>query len=130
MAVEVGQIIKGTVTGVKKFGAFIKLEDGSTGLCHISEVSNAFIKDIETHLTMNQEVTVKVIGIDEKGKINLSIKQTLKQESRPAPVRRTYEPRKKDLDSLLTDFMKESDEKLRTMKSKKSRRGNGHNKNK
>jgi S1 RNA binding domain protein len=130
MPVEVGQIVKGTITGVKKFGAFIKLADGSTGLCHISEVSNSFVKDIESHLTVNQEVDVKVIGIDEKGKINLSIKQTQKVAPRPVYSKPKWEPRKKDFDSLVSDFLKESDEKLKTVKSKKSRRGNGYNKNK
>lgn len=130
MSVEIGQIVKGTITGVKKFGAFIKLEDGSTGLCHISEVSNAFIKDIESHLSLNQEVEVKVIGIDDKGKINLSIKQTQKVAPKPAMPRRSFEPRKKDFESLMSDFMKESDEKLKTIKSKKSRRGNSYNKKK
>ena len=130
MPVEVGQIVKGTITGVKKFGAFIKLEDGSTGLCHISEVSNSFVKDLETHLTVNQEVDVKVIGIDEKGKINLSIKQTQKVAPRPTFTKPKGEPKVKDFDSLVNDFLKESDEKLKTVKSKKSRRGNGYNKRK
>lgn len=128
MPVEVGQIVKGTITGVKKFGAFIKLEDGSTGLCHISEVSNAFIKDIEEHLSVNQEVNVKVIGVDDKGKINLSIKQTQKPAPKPAYSKPRWEPKKKDFESLVSDFMKESDEKLRAINSKKSRKSKGYNK--
>ena len=135
MPVEVGQIMKGTITGVKKFGAFIKLPDGSTGLCHISEVSNGFVKDIEIHLSVDQEVEVKVIGIDKDGKINLSIKQTQKN----VPVKQPYKKRStdnrfrpkpepaKDFESLVVDFMKVSDEKLRSTKSAKSRRSNGYN---
>jgi S1 RNA binding domain protein len=132
MPVEVGQVVKGTITGVKKFGAFIKLPDGKTGLCHISEVSDQFIKDIETFLTMNQEVEVKVIGIDGTGKINLSIKQAQNPETASKPVRRPQSrpqsrpPVKKDIDSLIDGFMKESDEKLKTIKNKKSRKGNGY----
>jgi S1 RNA binding domain protein len=126
MPVEVGQVLKGKVTGVKKFGAFIKLPDGSTGLCHISEISQSFIKDVDTHIEVNQEVNVKVIGIGKDGKVNLSIKQT---EERVAPPQ-SRAPRKemvKDFDSLVSDFLKTSDEKLKTIKSNKSRRGNGYN---
>ena len=130
MPVEVGQIVRGTVTGVKKFGAFIKLPDGSTGLCHISEVSNSYVKEIEDHLSMNQEVDVKVIGIDEKGKINLSIKQTqppAPQQARRAPQHHQKKEESKDFESLMNDFMKNSDKKLKTIKRKKTRRGNGFN---
>ncbi|MBN2259371.1 MAG: S1 RNA-binding domain-containing protein [Clostridiales bacterium] len=131
MPVEVGQVLKGTVTGVKKFGAFIKLPDGSTGLCHISEVSNDFVKDLETHLTMEQEVSVKVIGIGKDGKINLSIKQTQPKTHRPYKERPQFKQETvKDFDSLVSDFLKTSDEKLKTVKSGKTRRGNGYNKRK
>lgn len=120
MPVEVGQIVKGTITGVKKFGAFIKLPEGSTGLCHISEVSNSYIKEIESHLTVGQEVDVKIIGIDKSGKINLSIKQT--QVKAPPPPKKEMS---RDFESLVSDFLKTSDEKLKTIKSSKTRRGNG-----
>ena len=128
MPVEVGQILKGTVTGVKKFGAFIKLPDGSTGLCHISEISKDFIKDIENHISVDEEIDVKVIGIGKDGKINLSIKQTVAQ---PVEKKRSYTPQpkkqEKDFESLMSDFIKTSDDKLKTMKGKKTRRGNGFN---
>ena len=139
MPVEVGEIVKGTITGVKKFGAFIKLPDGSTGLCHISEISNKYIKDIETHLTLQQEVDVKIIGVDKGGKINLSIKQT-QSDAQPQKSRsyqnknaqRKFTPSNRkvktnDFESLITDFIKTSDEKLKTVKSNRTRRGNGFN---
>jgi len=123
MPMEVGQILKGTVIGVKKFGAFIKLPDGSNGLCHISEISNEYIKDLSTHLTMNQSVDVKIIGIDKSGKINLSIKQTTKRK----PVVARKEDPKKDFENLMNDFIKSSEEKMKTIKNGKNRRGNGFN---
>ena len=82
MALEVGSIVEGKITGVKKFGAFVALPGGKSGMVHISEVSNDFIEDLDTVLTDGQEVKVKVINIAEDGKIALSIKRTL---PRPEP---------------------------------------------
>jgi len=86
MAVESGEVLKGKVTGITNFGAFVELPDGSSGMVHISEVSNSFVKDIRELLTENQEVTVKVLEINEKGKISLSIKKAL-PESEDNPSR-------------------------------------------
>ncbi len=82
MALEVGQIVEGKVSGITGFGAFIDLPDGETGLVHISEVARNYVKDINEHLSLNQTVKVKVLSLDEKGKISLSIKKA--QENRPA----------------------------------------------
>ena len=86
MQFEVGSILEGKVTGVKKFGAFVALPEGKTGMVHISEVSNEFIQDLSTVLEEGQMVKVKVINIAEDGKIALSIKRTLPQQPRaPRP---------------------------------------------
>ena len=85
MAVEIGEILDGKVTGITNFGAFVELPDKSTGMVHISEVSNTYIKDIHEQLSENQEVKVMVIDINEKGKIALSIKKALPEEEAPAP---------------------------------------------
>ena len=69
MQFEVGSILEGKVTGVKKFGAFVALPEGKTGMVHISEVSNEFIQDLSTVLEEGQTVKVKVINIAEDGKI-------------------------------------------------------------
>ena len=79
MEFEVGSIITGKVTGITKFGAFVTLAPGKSGLVHISEIANTYVNDIREHLTENQEVSVKIIGIDQSGRINLSIKATLPQ---------------------------------------------------
>lgn len=94
MSVEVGMILNGKVTGIKHFGAFVKLPGGENGLVHISEVSNAYVADLQTHLQEGQEVQVKVIGVDENGRINLSIKQAMLREERPVRADRpTRQPR-------------------------------------
>ncbi|HHX51031.1 MAG TPA: S1 RNA-binding domain-containing protein, partial [Clostridia bacterium] len=83
MSIEVGSIIEGVVTGITKFGAFVELPGGVTGLVHISEVADAYVKDVNDYLKEHEPVKVKVINIDDKGKIGLSIKQTLpRNESR------------------------------------------------
>lgn len=81
MSIEVGQKITGKVTGITHFGAFISLPDNKTGLVHISEVSDGYVKEISSVLTVGQEVTVKVLSIADDGKISLSIRQA---SDRPA----------------------------------------------
>ena len=88
MQLEVGSIVEGKITGVKKFGAFVSLPENKTGMVHISEVSKEFIQDLDTVLTEGQVVKVKIINIAEDGKIALSIKRTL-----PPPERSPRGPR-------------------------------------
>ena len=75
MQLEVGNIVEGKVTGITKFGAFIELPGGKTGMVHISEVAASYVKEISDYLSLNQLVKVKVIGITPEGKVSLSIKQ-------------------------------------------------------
>ncbi len=84
MALEVGACIEGKVTGITKFGAFVDLGDGQTGMVHISEVAPTYVKEIRDHLTENQTVKVKVLNIGEDGKISLSIKKAMDPPPRPA----------------------------------------------
>lgn len=82
MEFEVGAIVEGKVTGITKFGAFVSLPGNKTGMVHISEIAHAYVSDISEHLTVGQEVKVKVIAIDPAGKINLSIKKTVEAPQR------------------------------------------------
>ena len=77
MAIEVGNVFEGRVTGVKPFGAFVALPEGRVGMVHISEVSNEFVQDINTVLHDGDAVKVQVINIAPDGKIALSIKRLL-----------------------------------------------------
>lgn len=72
---EIGAIVDGKVTGLTGFGAFVSLPDGKSGMVHISEVSNSFVKDIKEFLKEGQDVKVKVVGISPEGKISLSIRK-------------------------------------------------------
>ena len=100
MQIDIGSVYDGTVTGLTKFGAFVKLENGASGMVHISEVSNEYVNDISEHLSEGDTVKVKVLEINEKGKISLSIKKALPQEeqqgtrpARPARPAGGYAPR-------------------------------------
>lgn len=81
MQLEVGAIVEGKVTGITKFGAFVELSDGRTGMVHISEIANTFVSEIRDHVTEGQTVKMKVLAIGEDGKISLSIKKA--DESQP-----------------------------------------------
>ena len=84
MQIEVGKIVDGVVTGITKFGAFVDIGNGNTGLVHISEIANTFVNDVHDFLQEGQTVKVMVLSA-ENGKINLSIKKALPQQERPAP---------------------------------------------
>ncbi|RYD03673.1 hypothetical protein N752_18160 [Desulforamulus aquiferis] len=81
---EQGSIVEGVVTGITNFGAFVELPGGQTGLVHISEVAEVYVKDINEFLKINDRVKVKIIAVDPKGKIGLSLKQA-NPSSAPAP---------------------------------------------
>ena len=77
MQLEVGSIVEGKVTGITKFGAFIELPGGRTGMVHISEVAPTYVKEIKDHISENQMVKVKILNIGEDGKVSLSIKRAM-----------------------------------------------------
>ena len=83
MGIEVGSILDGKVTGITKFGAFVSLPGNRSGLVHISEIAYSYVNDVHDLLSEGQEVKVKVIGIDDNNRINLSIKQALPPPARP-----------------------------------------------
>jgi S1 RNA binding domain protein len=113
-----GELLKGTVTGITSFGAFVRLPDGREGLVHISEIANTYVTNIDNFVKLNQEITVRVLGKNNKGKYDLSIKQ-----ANPAPAPQ-YTARAEDgggkrrdknfepgsFDELMHNFMKTSEE--------------------
>ncbi len=94
--IEVGSVIKGKITGVQPYGAFVALDENTQGLVHISEVTHGFVKDINEHVKVGDEVEVKVLSIDEAaGKIGLSIRATQEAPEKPAAAQRTAKPKKR-----------------------------------
>ena len=87
MEFGVGSVVEGKVTGLTKFGAFVSLPEGKSGLVHISEIAYTYVNEVKDHLQEGQEVKVKVIGIDDAGRINLSIKKAQDPPPRERPMR-------------------------------------------
>ena len=109
MGFTVGSIVDGKVTGITSFGAFVELEPGVSGLVHISEVADAYVKDVNEYLKINDEVKVKIVNIGENGKIGLSIKQAVVVPPPPPPPQPRLES---SFEDRLAKFMKDSNEKL------------------
>lgn len=121
MAVVVGSKLEGKVTGITHFGAFVELPDGITGLVHISEVDEEYVKDIHQFLKVNDPVMVKVIHVDKDGKIGLSIRQA---KSRPAPDPETKRAMDRAFEDRISRYLKDSEERLTSLRrSTDSKRG-------
>ncbi|MDF2838409.1 MAG: binding protein [Evtepia sp.] len=149
MEIIVGSVLEGNVKSITKFGAFIVLPGGRSGLVHISEISHSYVNDVKDHLQEGQEVKVKVVGIDDAGRINLSIKKAVDPPPQSQPFRNAprpnqyarkpdYEPRtpnqqtsprfvppanknpgSQDFEQMMKQFMQSSDTKLSTLRSEK-----------
>lgn len=141
MAVEVGSKVQGKVTGITNFGAFVELPDGITGLVHISEVADSYVKDVNDHLKVGDQVEVKVIS-EKEGKIALSIKKAIekpqaqtstfsKRPSRPrtngysndSRSKGNFKP-KESFEDKMAKFLKSSEENILSLKrNTESKRG-------
>ncbi|WP_413298867.1 S1 domain-containing RNA-binding protein [Bacillus sp. 1P10SD] len=134
MSVEIGSKVQGKVTGITNFGAFVELPGGTTGLVHISEVAESYVKDINDHLKVGDMVEVKVIS-EKDGKTALSIKkaidrpesQTSSYSQRPARQGRSdnrskdFRPKgnfkpKESFEDKMAKFLKSSEENLSSLK--------------
>ena len=144
MQIEIGSIYEGVVTGLTKFGAFVKLEDGTTGMVHISEVSSEYVNDISERLSEGDKVKVKVLEINEKGKASLSIKKALpepekpKFEKKPKPQNKNSnrgwqgKPQEEQsapmsFEDMMAKFKAQSEDKMSDIKRSTDRRGGGSN---
>ena len=148
MEFGVGSILDGKVTGITKFGAFVALPEGRSGLVHISEIAYSYVNEVSDYLKEGQEVKVKVIGIDQANRINLSIKKVNDPPQRAAggafreadllvraaPLQRApfrgYVPRPAapkeptDFEDRLRQFMQASDSKLSELRYLEKKGGN------
>jgi S1 RNA binding domain protein len=145
MSIEVGSKLQGKVTGITNFGAFVELPEGSTGLVHISEVADNYVKDINDHLKVGDQVEVKVINVEKDGKIGLSIKKAKDRPERPERPERgerresrghshsqrprqgrsnDNRPPRENFESKMARFLKDSEDRLSSLKrNTESKRG-------
>ncbi|MCM3574388.1 S1 domain-containing post-transcriptional regulator GSP13 [Mesobacillus subterraneus] len=113
--IEVGSVLTGKVTGIQPYGAFVALDENTQGLVHISEITHGYVKDVNEHLTVGDEVKVKVLSIDEAaGKIGLSIRAT---EEAPEQPQRAKKPRSKRL-AAVVQHQDDSAQGFNTLKDK------------
>ena len=134
MDLTVGAVLDGKVTGIMKFGAFVSLPGGKSGLVHISEIAYTYVNQVSDYLQVGQEVKVKVIGIDDAGRINLSIKKAAEppsaRRSAPPPQASRSAARSSappSFEDKLKQFMQDSDSRMSGVRQysekKSSRRG-------
>lgn len=125
MSVQLGSVVEGVVTGITDFGAFVELPGGQTGLVHISEIAEVYVKNVNDFLKKDDKVKVKIISIEDNGKIGLSIKQVGPKSSKRSAGKRMSP----SFEEKLARFLKESDEKQqhlrRSYDSKRGGRGSG-----
>ncbi|MBI2200944.1 MAG: S1 RNA-binding domain-containing protein [Armatimonadetes bacterium] len=121
MSVEAGTIVEGTVVKITHYGAFVELPDGKSGLVHISEIADSYVKDVRDYIKEQERIKVKVLGVNERGKLDLSLKQALSPEERVIRARA-----KTSFEDKLKAFMKESEERLLDLKrNTEAKRGGG-----
>ena len=124
MSLSLGQITDGKVTGITRYGAFVSLPDGKTGMVHISEISKSYVTNIEEHLKINQEVKVKVINIDENGRINLSIRRAAEEQApRTQPNffnKFEAKPQSSSFEDKLKQFLQDSESRMSDLKKHES----------
>ena len=129
MSIEVGSVLEGVVTGITNFGAFVELPGGQVGLIHISEVADVYVRDVKDFLKEQDKVKVKVLSVDTRGKIGLSIKQLAapapKKSPAPQDARRPVSKMSPvSFEDKISQFLKNSDERLSDIKrNTESKRG-------
>lgn len=136
MTVEIGSITKGIVVKLLEYGAIVRMENGDMGLIHISEIADAYVQDIRDYLAEDDEVMVKIIRLNPKGKYELSLKQAGTQhtpkEERPMAVaaatpstqrsatptipRENTPPAPVTFEDKLSRYLKESEQRLGDLK--------------
>ena len=139
MHIDIGAIYDGTVTGLSKFGAFVKLDNGTSGMVHISEVASEYVSDISQHLAEGDKVKVKVLEINEKGKVSLSIKKAMPEQEKPKQAKPRPQNKNTDrgwkgapqqesnapmsFEDMMAKFKAQSEDKMSDIKRSSDRRG-------
>lgn len=132
MDLVVGAVVDGKVTGIMKFGAFVSLPGGKSGLVHISEIAYSYVNEISDFLTEGQDVKVKIISIDENNRINLSIKKAQEPPKQNKPAQAPAQQRgfskapqpaaPSSFEDKLKQFMADSDNKISGIKQYSDRK--------
>ena len=127
MAVSVGKVVEGTVTGITNFGAFVQLPEGKSGLVHISEISHDYVEKVSDYLKRDEKIKVKVLSITNDGKISLSIRKAKPKSNNPVEIEWNSpvdNQRGMSFEDKISSFLKDSNDKHDQLKTRGNRRGN------
>ena len=139
----VGSIVEGKVVKVTPFGAIVSIDGGGQGLVHISQIANTFVKDINEHVKVGDEVKVKILSVEEEtNRIALSIRAALPKPERPKQQgfkNRDSKPNcertssydnhsanrtpSNDFEDIMKDFLKQSNDKMAALNKRANKRG-------
>jgi S1 RNA binding domain protein len=118
---EPGSVAEGRVTRITDFGAFVQFETGETGLVHISQIAHSYVRNVADFLQEGQTIEVKVLGRDERGRLDLSVKELLEEpEEQPRP--RIIGRQSPDFEGKLRSFMRDAKERTGGGNDKRRRR--------
>jgi len=129
---QIGEIADCKVEQVMPYGAFVRLSNGKRGMIHISELSHKFVKQVTDVLQVDQEIKAKVIKIDEKGRIDLSLKQLQSKPARDRDNRGSSQPvnKEENFEKKLSDFLKQSETKITDLNNRANSSRSGQKKGK
>ena len=112
---RVGDLVDCVVEQIMPYGAFVRLSTGQKGMVHISELSFNFVKKVEDFLTLQQNIKARVIKIDEKGRIDLSLKKAEERTIVQVPITKEVSD---SFEKKMASFMKLSESKIADLNSK------------
>ena len=121
MPLAPGDVVEGKVVKLVKFGVIVELPEGQQGLVHISEIADAYVRDVADYFEEGDEAKVKIIGTDDRGRLQLSVKQAEARQPirmvEPDTRRPFSQPRgPESFEERLSAFMKHSEKRLVDLK--------------
>ena len=131
MPVAAGDVVEGKVVKLVKFGIIVSLPEGRSGLVHISEIADAYVRDVADYFEEGNEVKVKILGTDDRGRLQLSAKQAEAREPirpvEPSPRGSSQGRQSESFEDRLSTFLKHSEKRLVDLKrnrdGKRKKRG-------
>lgn len=104
MKYKIGQVVQGIITGIKPYGAFVKIDDDTDGLIHISEISNSYVNSVQSYVKQGEKIVVKIIDIDRKSN---QLRLSLKAIQPPRNKRVSYRIEKQAVNQLGFNVLRE-----------------------
>lgn len=104
-----GDIVQGRVTAIKPYGAFVQIDDNTSGLVHISEISHRFVKDVSNHLEVGKLYNFEILSFEEDGKVNLTMKKRKPKRKRMnIHLKDGFLPLRKKLNKWIDSYRKKT----------------------